>query len=639
MLKTDLHTPHSILQKYWQYQQFRPLQEEIILHVLEGKDTLAVLPTGAGKSICYQIPALLMPGACLVVSPLIALMKDQVLGLKKRGIDAMAVYTGMGRDEVEMVYRKMTEGKYKFLFVSPERLKSALFLDYLPHWDISLLAVDEAHCISQWGYDFRPPYLEIAEIRQSIPAVPIIALTASATPFVQQDIIEKLDFENHQVFFSTFKRENISISCLEVESKIVKLLDIVLKVKGTKIVYCKNRKRTKEIAEMLVSNGFSADYYHAGLSQDIRNKKQDSWLSNKTETIVCTNAFGMGIDKAEVRCVIHFDMPDTPEAYYQEIGRAGRDGLKSYAVILYQKKDLEAMLFGIEQKYPPLATIREIYLSLAYYFEIGIGSGTEEVYDFEISDFCSKFDHSVIETLSSIKILEQQGFLAMSESVYLPSRVSVTASREEADLLEKKLPEYDEVLKLLLRMYGGIWNHYVPVDEFLMAQKAIVSDDYIHHILRQLHLHHIIDYQEKKGKPQITYLHDRVDQTFLKIDMQLVALLKERYTERVRFMIDFISDQKMCRAKKLVAYFGEKITDNCKICDICLAGKKSLQAEDFEKIKHNIMQQISLHQSLNVELFCSKMNSTDASKIMTVVRFLLDEQLLKLNESGDLITT
>jgi ATP-dependent DNA helicase RecQ len=634
-----LHSPHSILQKYWQFQQFRPLQEDIIHHVLEGKDTLAVLPTGAGKSICYQIPALLMPGACLVISPLIALMKDQVLGLKKRGIDAMAVYTGMGRDEVEMVYRKMTEGKYKFLFVSPERLKSALFLDYLPHWDISLLAVDEAHCISQWGYDFRPPYLEIAEIRQSIPAVPIIALTASATPFVQQDIIEKLDFENHQVFFSTFKRENISISCLEVESKIVKLLDIVLKVKGTKIVYCKNRKRTKEIAEMLISNGFSADYYHAGLSQEIRNKKQDNWLSNKTETIVCTNAFGMGIDKAEVRCVIHFDMPDTPEAYYQEIGRAGRDGLKSYAVILYQIKDPEAMLFGIEQKYPPLATIKEIYLSLAYYFEIGIGSGTEEVFDFEISDFCSKFDHSVIETLSSIKILEQQGFMAMTESVYLPSRVSVIAGREEADLLEKKLPDYDEVLKLLLRMYGGIWNHYVPIDEFLMAQKAAVSDDYIHHILRQLHQHHIIDYLEKKGKPQITYLHDRVDQTFLKIDMQLVALLKERYTERVRFMIDFISDQKMCRAKKLVAYFGEKITGNCKICDICLAGKKSLQAADFEKIKHNIMQQISLHQSLNVELFCSKMNSADASKIMTVVRFLLDEQLLKLNESGDLITT
>ncbi len=634
-----MHSPHSILQKYWQFQQFRPLQEDVIHHVLEGKDTLAVLPTGAGKSICYQIPALLMPGACLVISPLIALMKDQVLGLKKRGIDAMAVYTGMGREEVEMVYRKMTEGKYKFLFVSPERLKSVLFLDYLPHWDISLLAVDEAHCISQWGYDFRPPYLEIAEIRQSIPAVPIIALTASATPFVQQDIIEKLDFENHQVFFSTFKRENISISCLGVESKIVKLLDIVLKVKGTKIVYCNNRKRTKEIAEMLISNGFSADYYHAGLSQEVRNKKQDNWLSNKTETIVCTNAFGMGIDKAEVRCVIHFDMPDTPEAYYQEIGRAGRDGLKSYAVILYQKKDPEAMLFGIEQKYPPLATIKEIYLSLAYYFEIGIGSGTEEVFDFEISDFCSKFDHSVIETLSSIKILEQQGFMAMTESVYLPSRVSVIAGREEADLLEKKLPDYDEVLKLLLRMYGGIWNHYVPIDEFLMAQKAAVSDDYIHHILRQLHQHHIIDYLEKKGKPQITYLHDRVDQTFLKVDMQLVALLKERYTERVRFMIDFISDQKMCRAKKLVAYFGEKITDNCKICDICLAGKKSLQAADFEKIKHNIMQQISLHQSLNVELFCSKMNSADASKIMTVVRFLLDEQLLKLNESGDLITT
>jgi ATP-dependent DNA helicase RecQ len=364
-----LQTPQSILQQYWQYQSFRPLQEEIIEQVLAHKDTLAILPTSAGKSICYQVPGLLLSGTCLVISPLIALMKDQVLGLQKRSISAVAVYSGMNQEEVDDIYQEVSKGRYKFLFVSPERLQSRIFLEYFQQWEIGLLAIDEAHCISQWGYDFRPPYLEIASIRGFIPEVPIIALSASATPLVQKDIIEKLNFTNHQTFFSTFKRSNISISAFKVESKIVKLLDIIQKVKGSKIVYCKNRKRTKEIAEMLTSNGFTADYYHAGLKQDVRNKKQDLWLNNQMDTIVCTNAFGMGIDKADVRCVVHFDMPDTPEAYYQEIGRAGRDGHKSYAVVLYNQHDMEALQLGIEQKYPPIATIKDIYQSLAYYFE------------------------------------------------------------------------------------------------------------------------------------------------------------------------------------------------------------------------------------------------------------------------------
>lgn len=600
---------------------------------------MAILPTGAGKSVCYQIPALMLEGACLVVSPLIALMKDQVMGLKKRGITAMAIFSGLGSEEVEDAYLNMTKGNYKFLFVSPERLKSQLFLDYFPHWNISLLAIDEAHCISQWGYDFRPPYLEIAEIRKIIPELPIIALTASATPFVQKDIIEKLAFKNYQTFFSTFKRENISICTLEVESKMVKLLDIVEKVKGAKIVYCKNRKRTKEIAEMLIASGFSADYYHAGLGQEERNKKQDSWLGNKTETIVCTNAFGMGIDKADVRCVIHFDVPDTPEAYYQEIGRAGRDGLKSYAVVLYNAKDIEALKFGMEQKYPPVETIKEIYQSLAYYFELGIGSGNEEVFDFEITDFCKKFNHRVIETLSSIKILEQQGFLSMSESIYLPSRVSVIASKEEVDLFEKNFPANDEILKLLLRMYGGILNHYLPINEFLMAQKAQVATDYIHYILQRLHAHHIIDYLERKNKPQITYLHDRVELMFLKIDMQLMATLKARYVERVTYMIDFISNTQTCKQKQLILFFGEKISENCELCDNCLSHKKTLHADEFVKIKNTILQHISLAKSLHIETFCKTMNSADLEKTMKVIRFLLDEKKLQLNETGDLIST
>lgn len=634
-----MQTPQSILQQYWQYQSFRPLQEEIIEQVLAHKDTLAILPTSAGKSICYQVPGLLLSGTCLVISPLIALMKDQVLGLQKRSISAVAVYSGMNQEEVVDIFQEVSKGRYKFLFVSPERLQSRIFLEYFQQWEIGLLAIDEAHCISQWGYDFRPPYLEIASIRGFIPEVPIIALSASATPLVQKDIIEKLNFTNHQTFFSTFKRSNISISAFKVESKIVKLLDIIQKVKGSKIVYCKNRKRTKEIAEMLTSNGFTADYYHAGLKQDVRNKKQDLWLNNQMDTIVCTNAFGMGIDKADVRCVVHFDMPDTPEAYYQEIGRAGRDGHKSYAVVLYNQHDMEALQMGIEQKYPPIATIKDIYQSLAYYFEIGIGSGNEEVFDFEISDFCKKMDHDVIETLSSIKILEQQGFLSMSESVYQPSQVSVIAGRTDVELFEKQFVDYDEVLKLLLRMYGGIWNHYIPIDEFLMAQKLQVSSDYIHHMLRQLHGHHMIDYRERSGNPIITYLHDRIELIFLKIDMNLLNVLKKRYIERVHFMIDFISNRDACRLNNLISFFGEDSKEDCKICDNCLSGKKTLLPDEFVRIKNTILQHLSFHNSLHVESFCKEMNTTDKEKTMKVIRFCLDEKLLKRTESGNLIST
>lgn len=632
-----MHTPLSILQKYWQYQHFRPLQEEIIQQVLSGQDTLAVLPTGAGKSLCYQVPALLRDGVCIVVSPLIALMKDQVSGLKRRGIVCTAVYTGMRKEEVERVYRQVLSGKFKFLFLSPERLQSTLFLDYFAHWSVSLIAVDEAHCISQWGYDFRPPYLEIALIRESMPQVPVIALTASATPQVQTDIIEKLRFREYRVFFSTFARPNISISCLQVDNKLVKLLDIVQKVGGSKIVYCRNRKRTKEIAEWLIKHGLSADHYHAGLKEDQRNARQDAWLAGKTETIVCTNAFGMGIDKTDVRCVIHYDAPDTPEAYYQEIGRAGRDGKKAFAVLLFQYHDSENLLAGIDLKYPSKEKIKAVYQSLAYYFGIGIGSGSDEVFDFELSDFCKKFDHNIIEALSCVKMLEQQGFLHLSEGVFLPSTVNVVATKQALEQWKNEMPELGEVLTLLLRMYGGIWNDFIPVDEFLMAQKAGASDDYIHHQLRLLHQHGLIDYRERKSKPQITYLHNRVDLRFLQIDMQLLQVLKTRYTQRVNFMIGFINEQQTCRANKLIAYFGEMSTQPCRICDNCLAYKKTLQSDAFVSIKSNILHHISLHNHLSLESFCKQLNTTETEKIVKVIRFLLDEQILKINESGDFI--
>ena len=446
-----MQTPHSILKQYWHYDSFRPQQEAIINHILSGNDTLAVLPTGGGKSICYQVPAMMLKGSCLVISPLIALMKDQAYGLQQRGIKSLVVHSGMNSDEVRRAYLQMSTGDYTFLFVSPERLKSTLFLDFLTDWKISLLAVDEAHCISQWGYDFRPAYLDIALLRESLPNVPIIALTASATPLVQKDIIEKLEFVKGETFFSTFARPNLSFSAFEVDSKIIKTIDILRKLKGSSLVYCRNRRHTKELSDALNAAGLLADYYHAGLEQELRNNKQENWIANKIDIMVCTNAFGMGIDKADVRCVIHFDIPDTPEAYYQEAGRAGRDGTKAYAVLLYQKHNLVDLKDGIQLKYPDISTIRNIYEALAYYFQVAIDDGLETMYDFDVADFCKKFKYNIIEVLSTIKLLEQQGYWILSDSMFLPSRISVTCSKQDIENLEKLHPELDEVIKHVLR--------------------------------------------------------------------------------------------------------------------------------------------------------------------------------------------
>ncbi len=631
-------TPHSILKQYWHYDSFRPQQEAIIDHVVSGKDTLAILPTGGGKSICYQVPALMLKGSCLVISPLIALMKDQAYGLQQRGIKSLVVHSGMNSDEVRRTYLQMSSSDYTFLFVSPERLKSTLFLDFLTDWKIGLLVVDEAHCISQWGYDFRPAYLDIAMLRESLPKVPVIALTASATPLVQKDIIEKLEFREEATFFSTFARPNLSFSAFEVDSKIVKTIDILRKLKGSSLVYCRNRRHTKELSDALNAAGLSADYYHAGLEQEERNTKQENWIGNKIDVMVCTNAFGMGIDKADVRCVIHFDIPDTPEAYYQEAGRAGRDGTKAYAVLLYQKHDLADLKDGIILKYPDINTIRNIYEALAYYFQVAIDDGLETMHDFEVADFCKKFKFNIIEVLSTIKLLEQQGYWTLSDSVFLPSRVSVTCSKQDIENLEKLHPELDEIIKHVLRMYSGIWHHYVPVREMQIAQNARVGRDYVQLVLRKLSALGIIDYIEANDKPQLFYLHERLPKNQLNLDMELIQTLKKRYEERVMFMIGFATEKTECRANKLISYFKEESTLPCGECDICLSNRRQIRSRgDFESVRNNIILEIELSGSLNIDLFCKQHSSLMQEQVLKIIRFMLDERQVELNGVGDLI--
>ena len=451
-------SPHQILKEFWGYDNFRPLQEDIIKAVLDGKDTLALMPTGGGKSLCYQVPALAQDGLCLVISPLIALMKDQVENLRRKNITAFAIYSGMTRKEVINTFKVASESNCKFLYVSPERLETSLFKEYLPGLGINLIAVDEAHCISQWGYDFRPPYLRIAALREELPGIPILALTASATPDVQNDICEKLAFKNYQVFRQSFERPNLSYSTFKVDSKINKIIEIVRRVQGSSIIYCKSRKRTKEISELLQLQNISSDFYHAGLLQDVRNRKQEDWIHNKTRIIVCTNAFGMGIDKPDVRTVIHADVPDCLENYYQEAGRAGRDGKISYAVLLFDERDIHELEGMASLRFPALEDIRNIYQAVANYLQIPTGAGEGQYYDFDISDFLKKFKQVSHTTLYSLKALEQEGWLAFNEQVFLPSSVMFAVNKNSLYEFEKTNPGLEPCIKTLLRAYEGIFD-------------------------------------------------------------------------------------------------------------------------------------------------------------------------------------
>lgn len=625
--------PQKILQQYWGYTSFRGEQEKIIDSVLAKKDTLALLPTGGGKSICFQIPALINEGICLVISPLIALMKDQVEQLKKRNIAAAAIYSGMSFFEVKTVLQQTANDEYKFLYLSPERLQSNLFLDFLPRINVNLIAVDEAHCISQWGYDFRPPYLKIAALRKALPNTTFIAVTASATPVVQNDIIEKLSLQKPNIFLQSFEKPNVSFSVFKVDSKINKAIDILQKVKGSSLIYCNNRAVTKKIAMQLQQQGFSADYYHAGLSQQQRAAQQEAWIINKLRIIVCTNAFGMGIDKPDVKTVIHFNITDCLENYYQEAGRAGRDGKRAFAILLYEAKDIKALEKSLEENFPSFDEIKNVYQNLANYLQIPVGIGEGNYYNFNLLEFCNNFKLKPSLVINVLRLLEQQGHLSFTESIYLPSQIKFTADKNILNDVENTHPNLDVVMKCLLRTYQGIYENYISINEKLIAKATKLSYEKVIHDLKNLQAYGIIDYQPQKETPQIYFLLNRASAKHLHIDFTLYNQRKKLYEERLNAMLQYISLTKDCRSKFISNYFGDNAAKDCGSCDVCLAKKnKPISHTDFDRISNEILQQVK-NKPIQLNDIFSLLKLEKKKNIWAVIQFLIQEQQISVDEN------
>jgi ATP-dependent DNA helicase RecQ len=632
----------QILKQYFGFDSFRPLQQDIINAVLAGKDTLALMPTGGGKSLCYQVPALTKDGICLVISPLIALMKDQVQNLRRKNITAYSIYSGMSRKEVIHTLKTVINSNCKFLYVSPERLETNLFKEYLPGMNINLVAVDEAHCISQWGYDFRPPYLRIAMLREELPDVPILALTASATPEVQEDICEKLrhplkisdSFNDWKIFRQSFERPNLSYSVFRIDSKINKIIEVLTKVAGSAIIYCKSRKRTKEISELLHLQNISADYYHAGLTQEERNRKQEEWIANKIRVIVCTNAFGMGIDKPDVRSVIHADIPDCLENYYQEAGRAGRDSKISYAVLLYDERDIHELDELITLRYPTQDDIRSVYQAVANYLQIPTGDGEGQYYDFDIADFLRKFKLNSHTTVYSLKALEQEGWLTFNEQVFLPSSVQFTIGKDHLYEFEKIYPQFEPVIKALLRAYEGIFDHFTSVSEVILSRLLKNSAEEVKKQLEELHRYGIIEYQPRRDNPQLLLLRSRIKAEDIFINMVAYNKRKEKFRIRTKEMIRFVKEGAECRSRIIGLYFGDGTVSACGICDNCLRQKAvTLSKEEFESINHRILNTIK-YEPLHTRNLLAKLNGVKKEKAWKVIEFLQAENKIEMDTTG-----
>jgi ATP-dependent DNA helicase RecQ len=625
----------DILKQYWGYDEFRPLQKDIIHSVLAGKDTLALLPTGGGKSICFQVPALAQEGICLVISPLIALMKDQVENLKQKGIFAAAIHTGMSRRQIVQTLKNIAYGPYKFLYISPERIETSLFQEYLPAFNVNLIAIDEAHCISQWGYDFRPSYLRIAVLREYLPDTPVLALTASATEEVQKDICEKLGFQENIIFRPSFHRKNLSYSVFDVDVKANKLVEILTKVRGSSLVYCKSRKRTVETASLLQMHGISAQAYHAGLSQEQRNIRQQEWIEGKITVMACTNAFGMGIDKPDVRVVVHLDIPDCLENYYQEAGRAGRDGLKSYAVLLHNNRDLDDLKNAHVKRFPSFVQIKEVYNSLANYLQVPVTSGDGISYPFHFETFIKNFKLDSNTALYALKTLEQEGWIEFNEKNFTPSTIVFTTNKQELYQFEESHAEYEPLLTALLRTYEGIFDFPAFISEPLLSRLLKENENQIKEQLKKLTAYRIIDYIQQNDLPFIVYKKNRVSIDALTINLQLYKKRQQSFIERVKKMIDY-TDTGNCRSIYINQYFGDHSIKTCGICDNCLKTKTTgLTHDEFEKITRNIQSELSANKLTASDLL-QKLKGTNKEKARSVLNFLQAEQKLSMNDKGEL---
>lgn len=615
------------LARYWGFTSFRPMQEEIIESVVSGKDAVGLLPTGGGKSITYQIPPVATGGLCLVITPLIALMKDQVARLKTLNIKAMAIHSGMAREEVEIALDNVLYGDYRLLYVSPERLQTPMFRARLPRFNFTMVAIDEAHCISQWGYDFRPSYLHIAEIRDLMTEeVPFLALTATATPRVVDDIISRLRMKSPRVLRTSFRRPNISYFVREVEDKSSYVLKSLRKEPGSGIIYVNSRKRSKEVAELLVANNIKADFYHAGLPQEMRDRKQNAWTTGESRVIVATNAFGMGIDKADVRFVIHWDCPDSIEAYYQESGRAGRDGKPSFSILLWSQDEKRKLADSVRIKFPPVEKIKDVYDAIGNFYQLPVGSGKNSVHDFDLWKFVTAFRFSVTETYNSLNFLQKEGYLEFTDEINNPSRVHFIVSRDDLYKFQVANEEFDRFIKLLLRTYSGMFSEFVPVNEESMAARSGLTRDAIYQYLKRLSSQGIIHFIPGKKSPLVIFTEERLDRSHLHISPELYLKVKENYIERVEKITEYADNKTRCRPASLTAYFGEE-NGRCGLCDTCQERNElELSKYEFDLIVEKIKVLVD-ESPIRPEELEAQMD-LPLEKSVRVIRWLLDHEKL-----------